>query len=180
MPSFSVHPDQLADSTKAKLNDRAYFYANSNAGMGWTDRANREAFYHWRIVPRMLVDTNARDMTSTFTRLLPSALTNVAQRSCSGTRCPRRSFSRRSGSTSFTRPRASSYLQRSRASLASRTVSRRPARSRSRPSPLRMTLAERSGTRVIEYGATAVRTGSQTAPRDPGSFSCTWATTMRL
>lgn len=32
--------------------------------MGWTDRANREAFYRWRIVPRMLVDTNVRDLTS--------------------------------------------------------------------------------------------------------------------
>ena len=59
-----MHPDELADSTKRKLNDHGYFYANSNAGMGWTDRANREAFYHWRIVPRMLVDTNTRDLTS--------------------------------------------------------------------------------------------------------------------
>jgi isopentenyl diphosphate isomerase/L-lactate dehydrogenase-like FMN-dependent dehydrogenase len=48
------------------LNDRAFFYANSNAGMGWTDRANREAFYRWRIIPRMLVDTNTRDMTSMY------------------------------------------------------------------------------------------------------------------
>lgn len=64
MPTFSVHPEELAESTKAKLNDRSYFYANSNAGLGWTDRANREAFYRWRIVPRMLVDTNTRDMTS--------------------------------------------------------------------------------------------------------------------
>jgi hypothetical protein len=36
-----VHPDELVDSTKTKLNDRSFFYANSNAGMGWTDRANR-------------------------------------------------------------------------------------------------------------------------------------------
>jgi len=63
-PSFSVHPDELADSTSKKLNDRAYFYANSNAGLGWTDRANREAFYCWRIIPRMLVDTNIRDLSS--------------------------------------------------------------------------------------------------------------------
>jgi len=41
LPSFSVHPDELVDSTKKKLNDRGYFYANSNAGIGWTDRANR-------------------------------------------------------------------------------------------------------------------------------------------
>ncbi|KAI6165245.1 FMN-dependent dehydrogenase [Pisolithus thermaeus] len=63
LPSFSVHPEQLQDSTKKKLNDRAYFYANSNAGLGWTDHANREAFYHWRIIPRMLVDTNVRDLS---------------------------------------------------------------------------------------------------------------------
>jgi len=43
VPSFSVHPEELAQSTKKKLNDRGYFYANSNAGLGWTDRANRYA-----------------------------------------------------------------------------------------------------------------------------------------
>lgn len=64
MPNFSTHPDELVESTKKKLNDRGFFYANSNAGLGWTDRANREAFYHWRIIPRMLVDTNTRDLTS--------------------------------------------------------------------------------------------------------------------
>ncbi|KAF7978787.1 hypothetical protein HWV62_44842 [Athelia sp. TMB] len=62
--SFSVHPEELAASTKKKLNDRGYYYANSNAGLGWTDRANREAFYRWRIIPRMLVDTNTRDLTT--------------------------------------------------------------------------------------------------------------------
>ena len=41
VPSFSVHPDELQESTKKRLNDRGYFYANSNAGLGWTDRANR-------------------------------------------------------------------------------------------------------------------------------------------
>ncbi|KAJ6452249.1 FMN-dependent alpha-hydroxy acid dehydrogenase [Mycena sanguinolenta] len=65
LPSFSVHPEELEESTKNKLNDRGYFYANSNAGLGWTDRANREAFYHWRIIPRMLVDTTTRDLTTT-------------------------------------------------------------------------------------------------------------------
>ncbi|KAL6309408.1 L-lactate dehydrogenase [Sparassis latifolia] len=65
LPSFSVHPEELQESTKKKLTDRGYFYANSNAGLGWTDRANREAFYRWRIVPRTLVDTNVRDLTTT-------------------------------------------------------------------------------------------------------------------
>lgn len=41
VPTFSVHPEELQESTKKKLNDRGYFYANSNAGLGWTDRANR-------------------------------------------------------------------------------------------------------------------------------------------
>lgn len=41
VPSFSVHAEELADSTKKKLSGRGYFYANSNAGLGWTDRANR-------------------------------------------------------------------------------------------------------------------------------------------
>ncbi|THH12982.1 hypothetical protein EW146_g7187 [Bondarzewia mesenterica] len=64
LPSFSVHADELVESTKKTLNNRGYFYANSNAGLGWTDKANREAFYRWRIVPRMLVDTNTRDLTT--------------------------------------------------------------------------------------------------------------------
>lgn len=82
VPPFSVHADELQDSTKRRLNEHGYFYANSNAGLGWTDRANRfvrclgsscthaeflrrEAFYNWRIIPRALVDTNTRDLTST-------------------------------------------------------------------------------------------------------------------
>ncbi|KAI0037067.1 FMN-dependent dehydrogenase [Vararia minispora EC-137] len=65
LPSFSIHPDELVESTKQTLNNRAYFYANSNAGLGWTDRANREAFYRWRIVPLALRDTSTRDLTVT-------------------------------------------------------------------------------------------------------------------
>ncbi|EIM86680.1 FMN-dependent alpha-hydroxy acid dehydrogenase [Stereum hirsutum FP-91666 SS1] len=64
LPNFSTHTDELVESTKKTLNNRAYFYANSNAGIGWTDKANREAFYRWRIIPRMLVDTNTRDLTT--------------------------------------------------------------------------------------------------------------------
>ena len=70
VPTFSVHPEELQESTKKKLSDRGYFYANSNAGLGWTERANREAFYRWRIVPRALVDTNVRDLTSVFCRCI--------------------------------------------------------------------------------------------------------------
>lgn len=63
LPFFSVHPKQLQASTKEKLDYRSYLYANSNAGLSWTDHANREAFYHWRIIPRMLVDTTTRDLS---------------------------------------------------------------------------------------------------------------------
>ena len=38
-----MHAEELQESTKKTLNDRGYFYANSNAGIGWTDRANRFA-----------------------------------------------------------------------------------------------------------------------------------------
>lgn len=41
VPNFSTHTDELVESTKKTLNNRAYFYANSNAGIGWTDKANR-------------------------------------------------------------------------------------------------------------------------------------------
>ncbi|KAI0272786.1 FMN-dependent dehydrogenase [Gloeopeniophorella convolvens] len=75
LPSFSVHSEELAESTKQTLNNRSYFYANSNAGLGWTDRANREAFYRWRIVPRMLVDTNSRDLsTKIFGHKIPAPI----------------------------------------------------------------------------------------------------------
>ncbi|KAF8897622.1 FMN-dependent alpha-hydroxy acid dehydrogenase [Infundibulicybe gibba] len=75
LPNFSVHADELEESTKKKLNERAYFYANSNAGLGWTNRANREAFYRWRIIPRMLVDTNVRDLsTELFGHRIPAPI----------------------------------------------------------------------------------------------------------
>ncbi|OCH94634.1 L-lactate dehydrogenase [Obba rivulosa] len=74
-PHFSIHPEELQESTKKKLSDRSYFYANANAGVGWTDQANREAFYRWRIVPRTCVDTNVRDLTTTlFGHLIPAPI----------------------------------------------------------------------------------------------------------
>lgn len=51
VPNFSVHPGELAPSTREKLNDRSYFYANSNAGIGWTDKANRYARFNTPLVP---------------------------------------------------------------------------------------------------------------------------------
>ena len=133
VPSFSTHPDELVDSTKSKLNDRSYvtfyiiaafliltscytfsyFYANSNAGMGWTDRANREAFYRWRIVPRMLVDTNVRDLTSELNIWIKGYLIKLLQRLSSAIRSQRLSFSRQLVSTSCTRLKENSYQRES-------------------------------------------------------------------
>lgn len=41
------------------------FYASSNAGLSHTHLANREAFFRRKILPRQLVDTNARSTSTT-------------------------------------------------------------------------------------------------------------------
>ncbi|KAG8951399.1 hypothetical protein FRC04_006170 [Tulasnella sp. 424] len=62
-PSFSIEPEKLEISAKQKLTGAAFSYVAATAGSGWTERANREAFYHWRIIPRALEDTCCRDLT---------------------------------------------------------------------------------------------------------------------
>ncbi|POY72957.1 hypothetical protein BMF94_3943 [Rhodotorula taiwanensis] len=66
LPEFNTDPDLVEEKAKETLSKGGWLYANSNAGVSWTHRANREAFYQWRIIPRMLVDTNQRDMSCTF------------------------------------------------------------------------------------------------------------------
>jgi lactate 2-monooxygenase len=57
------------------MSPEAYSYIAGGAGLENTMRANREAFDHWRIVPRMLNDVSRRDTTvSLFGRSLPSPL----------------------------------------------------------------------------------------------------------
>ncbi|KAK6904256.1 hypothetical protein L486_03838 [Kwoniella mangroviensis CBS 10435] len=68
-PDFSTRPDKLEQLAKETLSKGGWLYASCNAGIGWTDRANREGEYplphdRWRIIPRMLVDTTARDTTT--------------------------------------------------------------------------------------------------------------------
>lgn len=62
-PSFSIEPEKLEISAKQKLTGAAFSYVAATAGSGWTERSNREAFYHWRIIPRALEDTCCRDLT---------------------------------------------------------------------------------------------------------------------
>lgn len=61
--SIPVPLDALEAKAKEMLEPRAYDYVAGGAGGELTMRANREAFYHWRIVPRMMRDVSARDMS---------------------------------------------------------------------------------------------------------------------
>lgn len=60
--SIPVPLDELEAKAKEMLEPRAYDYVAGGAGGELTMRANREAFYRWRIVPRMLRDVSERDM----------------------------------------------------------------------------------------------------------------------
>jgi lactate 2-monooxygenase len=54
----------LEQKAKETLSPTAYDYVAGGAGGEDTMRANREAFYRWRIVPRMLRDVSHRDLTA--------------------------------------------------------------------------------------------------------------------
>ncbi len=62
-PSVPVPLDLLEQKAKEVLAPRAYDYVAGGAGGEDTMRANREAFYRWRIVPRMLRDVSKRDLS---------------------------------------------------------------------------------------------------------------------
>ncbi|KAF2642241.1 L-lactate dehydrogenase [Massarina eburnea CBS 473.64] len=65
VPPFNTDPAQLEQLAKSKLTQNGWYYASSNAGQSHTHTANRQAFYRHRIIPRMLVDTNQRDTSTT-------------------------------------------------------------------------------------------------------------------
>jgi isopentenyl diphosphate isomerase/L-lactate dehydrogenase-like FMN-dependent dehydrogenase len=62
-PSVPVPLELLEQKAKEVLLPRAYDYVAGGAGGGDTMRANREAFYRCRIVPRMLRDVAKRDLS---------------------------------------------------------------------------------------------------------------------
>src|SRR5260370_16170010 len=62
-PSVPVPLDLVEKKAKELLSPRAYDYVAGGAGGEDTIRANREAFYRWRIVPRMLRDVSKRDLS---------------------------------------------------------------------------------------------------------------------
>lgn len=74
-PPFDTEPGALEDLAKRKLTEGGWFYASSNAGQSYTHTANRQSFYRHRIIPRMLVDTNKRDMrTEIFGHSVPAPI----------------------------------------------------------------------------------------------------------
>jgi len=62
-PSVPVRLELLEQKAKEILAPRAYDYVAGGAGGEETMRANREAFYRWRIVPRMLREVAKRDLS---------------------------------------------------------------------------------------------------------------------
>jgi isopentenyl diphosphate isomerase/L-lactate dehydrogenase-like FMN-dependent dehydrogenase len=62
-PAVPVSPALLEEKAKEVLERRAYDYVAGGAGGELTARANLEAFYGWRIVPRMLRDVAERDLS---------------------------------------------------------------------------------------------------------------------
>ncbi|KAB8346213.1 hypothetical protein FH972_023258 [Carpinus fangiana] len=64
VPPFDTDPGRLEELARTKLAEGGWLYASSNAGQSHTHTANRQAFYRHRIIPRMLLDTNKRDMVT--------------------------------------------------------------------------------------------------------------------
>src|SRR5712671_1158626 len=62
-PPVPVPLELLEQKAKEVLAPRAYDYVAGGAGGEDTMRANREAFYDWRIVPQMLRDVSKRDLS---------------------------------------------------------------------------------------------------------------------
>jgi lactate 2-monooxygenase len=63
-PPFTTDPEALEASAKQRLAPGPFWYVAGAAGVGTTKKANRAAFDHWRIVPRMLRNASVRDLST--------------------------------------------------------------------------------------------------------------------
>lgn len=59
-PVVPVSPGALEAAARKAMSPEAFAYVAGSAGLESTERANRDAFDAWRIVPRMLVDVSKR------------------------------------------------------------------------------------------------------------------------
>jgi lactate 2-monooxygenase len=62
--SLAISLELLEQKAKEVLSAQAYDYVAGGAGAEDTMRANREAFYRWQIVPRVLRDVSKRDLSA--------------------------------------------------------------------------------------------------------------------
>ncbi len=63
-PSVPADAAELEARARRAMSANAWAYVAGGAGEGATMRANREAFDHWRVVPRMLHGRATRDLTT--------------------------------------------------------------------------------------------------------------------
>jgi lactate 2-monooxygenase len=74
-PRVPVEIAALEQAAERAMSPQAFAYVAAGAGNESTKRANDPAFERWRIVPRMLRDVSARDLsTELFGRRLPAPL----------------------------------------------------------------------------------------------------------
>ena len=72
-PTLPMAYDELVERARATLDDGAFAYVAGSAGLERTEAANRRAFDDWELVPRMLVDVETRDLSTTLLgRQLPA------------------------------------------------------------------------------------------------------------
>lgn len=64
-PALPLAAEEWEEQARKVLAPEAYTYVAGGAGGEETVRANREAFRHWRIVPRFLRDVSQRDLRVT-------------------------------------------------------------------------------------------------------------------
>lgn len=73
VPVVTTDPDKLEAQAQAKMTPKAFGFLSGGSGEGATMQANRLAFKQWRIVPRMLVSNDPRDLSiKMFGRTYPS------------------------------------------------------------------------------------------------------------
>ena len=65
LPARPFTADELQARARETLSEGAYGYVAGGASTEGTMRANRDALDRWRIVPRMLRDVSARDLSTT-------------------------------------------------------------------------------------------------------------------
>lgn len=63
MPSWPVDFASLEQRARAALPPSVLNYVQGGCGDEWTQDSNAQAFHHWGMTPRMMVDTSVRDLS---------------------------------------------------------------------------------------------------------------------